>query len=66
MFGKVMSISDELMARWYEVLEPSDGTEVMARVRAGTLHPRDAKAMLAAFARIVREKPPGAANIIMA
>ncbi len=47
MFGKVMSISDDLMARWYQILEPSDGIDVMARVRAGTLHPRDAKATLA-------------------
>jgi len=47
MFGKVMSISDELMARWYELLEPHDARTVVDEVRSGTLHPREAKAMLA-------------------
>lgn len=47
MFGKIMSISDELMARWYEVLAPHDAAAVLGRLRSGTLHPRDAKADLA-------------------
>ena len=46
-FGKVMSISDALMWRWYEVLETAKATEVRRAVDAGTLHPRDAKADLA-------------------
>lgn len=43
MFGKIMSISDEMMLRWYELLTSED----LAAVRAA--HPRDAKARLAAI-----------------
>jgi tyrosyl-tRNA synthetase len=41
MFGKIMSVSDDLMFRYYELLTQHDLKEVKAR------HPREAKAMLA-------------------
>jgi len=44
-FGKVMSISDDLMRRWYEVLEPE--SDVPRDLAAGRIHPREAKARLA-------------------
>jgi len=50
MFGKLMSISDELMWRYYELLtdETTDGIERMkADVAAGKLHPMRAKKDLA-------------------
>ena len=46
-FGKVMSISDALMMRWYGVLEPEIAPAVGADLEAGRLHPREAKASLA-------------------
>lgn len=46
-FGKIMSISDELMLRWYDVLAPEVAAQTRAGVGAGTLHPREAKAHLA-------------------
>jgi tyrosyl-tRNA synthetase len=49
MFGKVMSISDELMWRWYPLLSFRPAGEV-AKLRAaieGGRNPRDAKVMLA-------------------
>jgi tyrosyl-tRNA synthetase len=46
-FGKIMSISDELMMRWYPVLEADLAGDVASRLRAQTFHPRDAKALLA-------------------
>jgi tyrosyl-tRNA synthetase len=45
MFGKIMSISDELMWRYYEVMSTRTGSE-LTDIRANT-HPRDAKALLA-------------------
>ncbi|MDI6757393.1 MAG: tyrosine--tRNA ligase [Endomicrobiia bacterium] len=42
MFGKIMSISDEMMLRWYELL-----TSEYLAAGAGEEHPRDAKARLA-------------------
>ncbi len=49
-FGKVMSISDELMWRFYELLS-SETLENIARIKAdvaqGTLHPKTAKENLA-------------------
>ncbi|UOF92701.1 tyrosine--tRNA ligase [Fodinisporobacter ferrooxydans] len=50
MFGKTMSIPDELMIKYYELvsdlsLEEIDG--IRAGVAGGTLHPRDAKMRLA-------------------
>jgi tyrosyl-tRNA synthetase len=46
-FGKVMSISDPLMIRWYEVLENDVSAGVKEGLEAGGLHPREAKAQLA-------------------
>ncbi|OGP13700.1 MAG: tyrosine--tRNA ligase [Deltaproteobacteria bacterium GWA2_55_10] len=45
-FGKVMSISDELMMRYYELLS-SAGAERLEEIRRGLAHPRDAKEALA-------------------
>jgi tyrosyl-tRNA synthetase len=46
MFGKIMSISDTLMARYYELLS-SAGLDVVAAVREGAIHPMEAKKRLA-------------------
>lgn len=45
-FGKVMSISDELMMKYYELLS-SAPAERVGEIRAGKAHPRDAKEALA-------------------
>ncbi|HBG47677.1 MAG TPA: tyrosine--tRNA ligase [Deltaproteobacteria bacterium] len=45
-FGKVMSISDELMIRYYELLSGASAERV-AEIRTGAAHPRDAKEALA-------------------
>lgn len=47
MFGKIMSISDELMVRWYDLLAPDVAAQVRRDVARGALHPRQAKADLA-------------------
>jgi tyrosyl-tRNA synthetase len=50
MFGKLMSISDELMWRYYLLLTDESSAEVDAmrgRVREGALHPKQAKVDLA-------------------
>jgi tyrosyl-tRNA synthetase len=50
MFGKLMSISDDLMWRYYTLLTevgPAGVLERRAAVSEGTLHPRDAKVELA-------------------
>ncbi len=49
MFGKLMSISDTLMWRWYELLTDLPVAEIQrlrARVAAGDLHPKQAKQAL--------------------
>lgn len=49
-FGKVMSISDDLMLRWYEILtdDGADGvSRLKTRMAAGQAHPRQVKADLA-------------------
>jgi tyrosyl-tRNA synthetase len=49
-YGKLMSISDELMWRYYELLSNKDLTRIKAlhgEVEKGTLHPMDAKKSLA-------------------
>jgi len=46
-FGKVMSISDELMMKYYELLSAASA-EKIEEIRTGRVHPRDAKASLAA------------------
>ena len=50
MFGKLMSISDELMWTYYELLTdfaPPVIVRLREEVRTGTLHPKDAKMQLA-------------------
>ena len=50
MFGKLMSISDELMFRYYELLSDKSMSEVWElqdAVRDGRLHPKEVKAELA-------------------
>jgi tyrosyl-tRNA synthetase len=50
MFGKVMSVSDELMWRYYTLLTdraPGDIEGMRERVAAGELHPKQAKVALA-------------------
>lgn len=50
MFGKMMSISDDLMKRYYELLSRKSAAEVMAIIQSltdGTKHPMDAKKELA-------------------
>ncbi len=50
MFGKLMSISDELMWRYYSLLTDLSGTDVSQlrdRVSGGALHPKQAKVDLA-------------------
>ncbi len=46
-FGKLMSISDELMWKYYELLTDEDVEEIKAEVKAGKLHPKEAKMNLA-------------------
>jgi len=51
MFGKVMSIPDELMPRYYHLTSSYDLSEVeeiLARLKDGSLHPNSAKRRLAA------------------
>jgi len=45
-FGKIMSISDALMVRYYELLGIGSADDV-ARIRAGVIHPMTAKKALA-------------------
>lgn len=45
-FGKVMSISDALMMKYYELLSAASADRV-DEIRDGRVHPRDAKAALA-------------------
>ncbi|HSF59647.1 MAG TPA: tyrosine--tRNA ligase [Candidatus Binatia bacterium] len=50
MFGKIMSISDALMWRYYELLSDSNLTEIQAnrsRVESGERHPMEVKKSLA-------------------
>jgi tyrosyl-tRNA synthetase len=50
MFGKVMSISDDLMWRYYMLvtdLTPAEVAQLKANVESGAKHPRDAKVELA-------------------
>jgi len=46
MFGKLMSISDAMMIRYFELLTDVDTSEV-ARIKAGAVHPMEAKKRLA-------------------
>ncbi len=47
MFGKLMSISDKLMLRYYTLLTDRDGGEVGRLIEEGKLHPKKAKEELA-------------------
>lgn len=47
MFGKLMSISDRLMVRYYELLAALPAAELQ-RIKSGALHPMEAKKRLAA------------------
>ena len=47
MYGKIMSISDTLMGRYYELLSMA-GADAMAALRSGRVHPMEAKKALAA------------------
>ena len=64
MFGKIMSISDELMWRYYLLvtdLTPAEVAQLKARVESGAKHPRDAKVELAKH--IIKDfHSPAAAN----
>ncbi len=49
MFGKTMSIPDELIARWYLYganVSPHEATSIQERLTSGELHPRTAKVEL--------------------
>jgi len=46
-FGKIMSISDELMLRYYELLTDESLSRLKSDLKSGTLHPKDAKKKLA-------------------
>jgi tyrosyl-tRNA synthetase len=62
-FGKIMSISDELMWRYYELLSDEDLKEIQsrrARVESGALHPMEAKKSLAAELAARFHDPPAA------
>lgn len=47
MYGKLMSIPDDLMASYYELLTDKDVKEIKKALSAGTLHPKEAKKDLA-------------------
>jgi tyrosyl-tRNA synthetase len=50
MFGKMMSIPDELMSSYYELVTDRTPQEIAAikeKIASGTLHPMDAKMQLA-------------------
>ncbi len=47
MFGKLMSISDELMYKYYELLTDENTLKIRSDVTIGKLHPKDAKVNLA-------------------
>ncbi|MBI3302007.1 MAG: tyrosine--tRNA ligase [Deltaproteobacteria bacterium] len=47
MYGKLMSISDSLMLKYYELLSAVDAARVQA-IQAGEVHPMEAKQQLAA------------------
>lgn len=47
MFGKTMSVADEMMREWYTLLTQLPSAEIDALVDAARTHPRDAKIRLA-------------------
>ena len=46
-FGKIMSISDTMMLRYYELLTSDDVSAFRAQIESGALHPMEAKKQLA-------------------
>ncbi len=46
-FGKIMSISDAMMLRYYELLTAEDVSTLRAQIESGALHPMEAKKRLA-------------------
>lgn len=46
-FGKVMSLSDAMMLRYYELLTGDDPAVIRKQIESGGLHPMDAKKQLA-------------------
>ena len=48
MFGKVMSVSDQLMLRYYELLTGEDAARLGIEIAEGRVHPMEAKKRLAA------------------
>jgi tyrosyl-tRNA synthetase len=46
-FGKIMSISDDLMFRYYELLTDKDVDAIRQNVAGGVIHPKEAKKELA-------------------
>ncbi len=46
MFGKLMSIPDRLMLKYYELLTDTDPA-IMAAIKSGAVHPMEAKKRLA-------------------
>jgi tyrosyl-tRNA synthetase len=46
-FGKVMSISDAMMLRYFDLLTTEDVSDLRSRIEAGKLHPMQAKKDLA-------------------
>lgn len=47
MFGKLMSVSDEMMYKYYELLTDEDVAKIKSEVSSGKLHPKQAKVNLA-------------------
>ena len=47
MFGKLMSVSDDLMWKYYELLTDEDTAKIKSDVGSGKLHPKTAKVNLA-------------------
>jgi tyrosyl-tRNA synthetase len=47
MFGKLMSLSDGLMMKYYELLTDEDIGKVKSDIDSGKLHPKEAKVNLA-------------------
>jgi len=65
MFGKLMSISDEMMWSYWELLtdlEPAEIARMRSEVAAGALHPMDAKMRLAASIAATFHSQPAAAE----
>jgi tyrosyl-tRNA synthetase len=60
MYGKLMSVPDSLMVRYYELLTNTPADEVAA-IKAGRIHPMEAKKRLAS-AIVAEYHSPGAAR----